>query len=136
MSTEKEFGFIITQGLTRKMTKAKVADKITGFLSDRKNALMKTLKLPENRIHTGCYYDRDTREYNLNFSETVYLQDFGSEFHIVEESLDLFRDLVEDSRTITRHSDFDFLQKGQCGGDCIFGRQQVVFTQSILQKRV
>ena len=46
MSTEKEFGFIITQGLTRKMTKAKVADKITGFLADRKNALMKTLKLP------------------------------------------------------------------------------------------
>ena len=63
MSTGKEFGFIITQGITRKMTKAKLADKITGFLSDRKNALMKTLKLPENRIHTGCYYDRDTREY-------------------------------------------------------------------------
>jgi len=63
MSTEKEFGFIITQGLTRKMTKAKVADKITGFLADRKKTLMKTLKLPENRIHTSCYYDRDTREY-------------------------------------------------------------------------
>jgi len=63
MSTEKEFGFIITQGITRKMTKAKVADKITGFLADRKNALMKTLKLPENRIHTSCYYDRDSREY-------------------------------------------------------------------------
>ena len=63
MSTEKEFGFIITQGLTRKMTKAKLADKITGFLADRKNALMKTLNLPENRIHTGCYYDRDSREY-------------------------------------------------------------------------
>ena len=63
MSTEKEFGFIITQGLTRKMTKARVADKITGFLADRKNALMKTLKLPENRIHTGCYYDRDSCEY-------------------------------------------------------------------------
>ena len=59
MSTEKEFGFIITQGLTRKMTKAKLADKIIGFLADRKNALMKTLKLPENRIHTSCYYDRD-----------------------------------------------------------------------------
>ena len=63
MSTEKEFGFIITQGLTREMTKAKVADKITGFLADRKKTLMKTLKLPENRIHTSCYYDRDTREY-------------------------------------------------------------------------
>ena len=63
MSTEKEFGFIITQGITRKMTKAKLADKITGFLADRKNALMKTLNLPENRIHTSCYYDRDTREY-------------------------------------------------------------------------
>ena len=60
---EKEFGFIITQEITRKMTKAKVADKITGFLADRKNALMKTLNLPENRIHTSCYYDRDTREY-------------------------------------------------------------------------
>ena len=63
MSTGKEFGFIITQGITRKMTKAKVADKITGFLTDRKKALMKMLKLPENRIHTSCYYDRDTREY-------------------------------------------------------------------------
>ena len=63
MSAEKEFGFIITQGITRKMTKAKRANKITGFLSDRKKALMKTLKLPENRIHTSCYYDRDTREY-------------------------------------------------------------------------
>ena len=63
MSTEKEFGFIITQGITRKMTKAKLADKITGFLADRKNALMKTLNLPENRIHMSCYYDRDTREY-------------------------------------------------------------------------
>ena len=63
MSTEKEFGFIITQGITRKMTKAKRANKITGFLSDRKKALMKTLKLPENRIHTSCYYDRDSREY-------------------------------------------------------------------------
>ena len=63
MSAEKEFGFIITQEITRKMTKAKLADKITGFLADRKNALMKTLNLPENRIHTSCYYDRDTREY-------------------------------------------------------------------------
>ena len=63
MSAEKEFGFIITQGLTRKMTKAKVADKITGYLADWKKALIKTLKLPENRIHTSCYYDRDTREY-------------------------------------------------------------------------
>ena len=63
MSTEKEFGFIITQGITRKMTKAKVADKITGFLADRKKALMKTLKLPENRIHTSSYYDRNSREY-------------------------------------------------------------------------
>ena len=63
MSAEKEFGFIITQGLTRKMTKAKQADKITGFLADRKNSLMKTLKLPENRIHTSCYYDCDSREY-------------------------------------------------------------------------
>jgi len=31
MSTEKEFGFIITQGITRKMTKAKRANKITDF---------------------------------------------------------------------------------------------------------
>ena len=63
MSTEKDFGFIITQGITRKMTKAKVTEKITGFLADRKKVLMKTLKLPENKIHTSCYYDRDTREY-------------------------------------------------------------------------
>ena len=45
------------------MTKAKVADKITGFLADRKKALMKTLKLAENRIHTSSYYDRNSREY-------------------------------------------------------------------------
>ena len=45
------------------MTKAKVADKITGFLADRKKALMITLDPPETRIHTSCYYDRDTREY-------------------------------------------------------------------------
>ena len=64
MSTEKEFGFIITQGISRKMTKAKVTDKITEFLDDRKKALVKTLKLPENKIHIGCCYDRDAREYN------------------------------------------------------------------------
>ena len=63
MSAEKEFGFIITQGITRKMTKAKLADKITGFLAERKNDLMKALKLPENKILTDCYYDRDSREY-------------------------------------------------------------------------
>lgn len=60
---EKEFGFIITQGITRKMTKAKVTEKLTCFLTKRKQDLMKTLKLPENKIHTSCYYDRDTREY-------------------------------------------------------------------------
>ena len=63
MSTEKEFGFIITQEISHTMTKKKLADKMTNFLADRKNALMKTLKLPENRIHTSCYYDRDSREY-------------------------------------------------------------------------
>ena len=60
---EKEFGFIITQGISRKMTKAKVTEKLTDFLTKRKLDLLKKLKLQENRIHTSCYYDRDTREY-------------------------------------------------------------------------
>ena len=63
MSAEKEFGFIIMQGITRKMTKAKVTEKLTGFLAKRKQDLMKTLKLQENRIHTSSYYDRNSREY-------------------------------------------------------------------------
>ena len=63
MSTEKEFGFIITQGFSRKMTKAKVTQKLTDFLAKRKQDLMKKLKLQENRIHTSSYYDLDTREY-------------------------------------------------------------------------
>ena len=60
---EKEFGFVITQGISRNMTKAKLAEKLTDFLTKRRQDLMKTLKLPENKIHTSCYYDRDTREY-------------------------------------------------------------------------
>jgi hypothetical protein len=63
MSTEKEFGFIITQGITRKMTKAKVTEKLTDFLAKRKQELMKKLKLQENRIHTSSYYDKDSQEY-------------------------------------------------------------------------
>ena len=63
MSVEKEFGFIITQGISRKMTKAKLAEKFDNFLNDRRKDLTKKLKLPENAIHTGCYYDRDNREY-------------------------------------------------------------------------
>ena len=60
---EKEFGFIITQGISRKMTKAKVTEKLTDFLVKRKQDLMKKLKLQENRIHTSSYYDRNSREY-------------------------------------------------------------------------
>ena len=60
---EREFNFIITQGISRKMPKAKLADKITGFLTDRKKDLMRELKLPENKIRTSFYYDRDSREY-------------------------------------------------------------------------
>ena len=60
---EKEFGFIITQGISRKMTKANLAEKFDNFLNDRRKDLAKELNLPENAIHTGCYYDRDTREY-------------------------------------------------------------------------
>ena len=60
---EKEFGFIITQEISRTMTKKNLADKMTNFLTERKRDLMKELKLPENKIHTGCYYDCDTREY-------------------------------------------------------------------------
>jgi len=60
---EKEFGFIITQGISRKMTKTKVTEKLTNFLAKRKQDLMKKLKLQENRIHTSSYYDRNFREY-------------------------------------------------------------------------
>ena len=60
---EKEFGFIITQEISHTMTKNKLADKMTNFLAERKKDLMKDLKLPENKIHTDCYYDRDSREY-------------------------------------------------------------------------
>ena len=60
---EKEFGFIITQGISRKMTKAKVTEKLTNFLAKRKQDLMKKLKLQENRIHTSSYYDKDSQEY-------------------------------------------------------------------------
>ena len=60
---EKEFGFIITQGISRKMTKAKVTEKLTNFLTQRKQDLMKKLKLQENRIHTSSYYDKDSQEY-------------------------------------------------------------------------
>ena len=63
MSAEKEFGFIITQEISHTMTKKKLADKMTNFLAERKKDLMKDLKLPENKIHTDCYYDRDSREY-------------------------------------------------------------------------
>ena len=63
MSAGKEFGFIITQGISRNMTKAKLAEKFDNFLNDRRKDLTKELTLPENAIHTGCYYDRDTREY-------------------------------------------------------------------------
>ena len=63
MSAEKEFGFIITQEISRNMTKAKLAEKFDNFLNDRHKDLTKELKLPENAIHTGCYYDRDNREY-------------------------------------------------------------------------
>ena len=60
---EKEFGFIITQGISRKMTKAKVTEKLTNFLTKRKQELMKKLKLQENRIHTSSFYDKDSQEY-------------------------------------------------------------------------
>ena len=53
MSAEKEFGFIITQGISRKMTKANLAEKFDNFLNDRRKNLAKELKLPENAIHTG-----------------------------------------------------------------------------------
>ena len=60
---EKEFGFIITQGISRKMTKAEVTEKLTNFLTKRKLDLMKKLKLQENRIHTSSYYDKDSQEF-------------------------------------------------------------------------
>ena len=63
MSAEKEFGFIITQGISRKMTKAKLAEKFCNFLAEQKKELSKALRMPADRIHTNCYYDCDSREY-------------------------------------------------------------------------
>ena len=63
MSTEKEFGFIITQGISRNMTKAKLAEKFCKFLAEQKKELSKALMVPADRIHTNCYYDCDSREY-------------------------------------------------------------------------
>ena len=63
MSAEKEFGFIITQGISRKMTKAKLAEKFCNFLVEQKKELSKALIVPADRIHTNCYYDCDAREY-------------------------------------------------------------------------
>ena len=63
MAKENEFGLIITQKISRTMTKAKLSEKFYNFLNERKKDLARELKLPENAIHTGCYYDRDTREY-------------------------------------------------------------------------
>ena len=63
MSAEKEFGFIITQGISRNMTKAKLAEKFCNFLAEQKRELSKALRMSADRIHTNCYYDCDTREY-------------------------------------------------------------------------
>jgi len=63
MSAEKEFGFIITQGISRKMTKAKLSEKFCNFLAEQKKELSKALMVPADRIHTNCYYDCDAREY-------------------------------------------------------------------------
>ena len=63
MSTEKELGFIITQGISREMTKAKLAEKFCNFLAEQKRELSKALRIPADRIHTNCYYDRDSREF-------------------------------------------------------------------------
>ena len=67
MSAEKEFGFIITQGISRKMTKAKLAEKFCNFLAEQKEELSKALMVPADRIHTNCYYDCDAREYKGMF---------------------------------------------------------------------
>ena len=63
MSAEKEFGFIITQGISRNMTKAKLAEKFCNFLAEQKRELSKALRMSADRIHTNCYYDCDSREY-------------------------------------------------------------------------
>ena len=65
MRTEKEFGVIITQGIS--MDKAKVPDKITGFLIEK--STYENVETPENKIRTNCYYDRGTRRYpKIQFS--------------------------------------------------------------------
>ena len=43
MSEEKEFGFIISQGISRNMTKAKLAEKFCNFLAEQKRELSKAL---------------------------------------------------------------------------------------------
>lgn len=63
MAKENEFGLIITQKISRTMTKAKLSEKFYNFLDELKRDLAEELNLPENAIRTGCYYDRDTREY-------------------------------------------------------------------------
>ena len=59
MRAEKEFGVTITQGIS--MDKAKVPDKITGFLIEKSTD--ENGETPENKIRTNCYYDRDARRY-------------------------------------------------------------------------
>ena len=73
---EKEFGFIITQGISRKMTKAKLAEKFCNFLAEQKKELSKALMVPADRIHTNCYYDCDSREYKGMFR--IQFSDFLS----------------------------------------------------------
>ena len=63
MNAEKEFGFIITQGISRNMTKAKLAEKFCNFLAEQKRELSKALRMSADRIHTNFYYDCDSREY-------------------------------------------------------------------------
>ena len=60
---EKECGFIISQKVTPSMTKAKLAKKFNSALKRQKKDLMKKLELPKDKIHTGCYYDPDGKEY-------------------------------------------------------------------------
>ena len=49
------------------MDKAKVPDKITGFLIEK--STYENVETPENKIRTNCYYDRGTRRYpKIQFS--------------------------------------------------------------------
>jgi len=60
---KNEFGFIIKQKISHRMTVAKLKEKFYQFLNQRRRDLMQTLQLPENEVCTNFCYYRDGREF-------------------------------------------------------------------------